>query len=379
MKLLTNFSIAVFTSLVAFGQQAVVTVYVHARAESGHHGIFIAGNTDRLGNWQPSEIMLRQLNDSLWVFRDTFAVHSTIEFKITQGTWSSEAIYSEGTVPQNTVCSVSGDTVLHMTPLFWSDSMKLQKQQQEIIGRVEYHIQLFGRGLRYTHDVIVWLPPSYDMFPNRRYPVLYMHDGQNLFDPTTAYTGHDWRIDEVAESLFTKKRVREFIVVGINNSPDRLVEYSDSDLGRAYGNFVVNIVKPMIDSAYRTRPERNHTAIMGSSMGALSSFLIAWWYPEVFSMAGCMSPSFWFDDEKTLNEISSYSGPRKNVSFYLDCGTRESELLPGYKRMVKALEKLGYRKGKDLEYHLEKNGTHNEQSWAQRVWRPMTFFFKKKK
>lgn len=256
--------------------------------------------------------------------------------------------------------------------------MRLPSPKNEITGKVEYHIQMSGRGLRYTHDIIVWLPPSYETTKSKRFPVLYMHDGQNLFNPATAFGGNDWRMDEVTDSLIHAKKLEEIIIVGINNSPDRLPEYSESDLGRSYANFVVNVVKPFIDSTYRTKPDRKNTAVMGSSMGGLISLLFAWWHPEVFSMAGCLSSSFWYDDERTLKEIQNYSGAKKNIRIYLDCGTRERELIPGYKKMVSALRKKGYTKKYDLEYQLELNGIHNEVSWAARVWRPLLFMYGKK-
>ncbi len=244
-----------------------------------------------------------------------------------------------------------------------------------IRGKVDYHRQLGGDGLNHNRDIIVWLPPSYEKNTKKHYPVLYMHDGQNIFDPTTAFTGYDWRVDEVADSLIRMKVIEEIIIVGIYNSPDRLPEYSDSELGSAYMNFVINVVKALVDSTYRTKQSKEHTGIIGSSLGGLSSLLFVWKRPDVFGMAGCLSPSFWYDDEKTLKEIREYSGHKKHIKIYLDCGGREKELISGYKRMVEILKTKGYKKGKDLDYTFESNGTHSEHYWAKRVWRPLVFMF----
>ena len=140
-------------------------------------------------------------------------------------------------------------------------------------------------------------------------------------------------------------------------------------------NFVINVVKPLIDSIYRTKPDREHTGIIGSSLGGLSSLLFVWKHPEVFGMAGCMSSAFWYDGENTVKQIRKYSGQKKNIKIYLDCGGREKELVSDYKRMVEILKSKGYKKGKDLEYTLDAKGTHSETYWAKRVWRPLVFMF----
>ena len=170
----------------------------------------------------------------------------------------------------------------------------LTAPQAEIIGNVRYHRQMASPLLKHARDIIVWLPPTYLRTKQRRYPVLYMHDGQNLFDPATAFLNNDWRADEMADRLMRKKRMKEVILVGIYNTPERIPEYSGGKPGRNFARFVVEELKPLIDSTYRTMPEAKHTAVLGSSMGGLSAFYFAWWYPEVFSQAACMSSSFFW-------------------------------------------------------------------------------------
>lgn len=361
-------------------QTAAVTVLVepHATIRDSALEVFIAGNTSQLGFWNPTAVPLTKQNDSVWKFTAAFDSGEVLEFKITRGSWESEAIYTAGTIPGNTIIEVTKDTTVLLRPLLWKSQLRRAKPERSIRGTVEYHRSLSGEGLNYKRDLIVWLPPSYEKHPAKHYPVLYMHDGQNIFDPSTAFTGHDWRVDEVADSLIKLKKIEEIIIVGIYNSPDRLPEYSDSPLGNAYLNFVVTVVKPLIDSTYRTKPDRKYTAVMGSSMGGVSALFFAWRRPDVFGMAGCLSSAFWYDGEKTLKEVRDYSGVKKDIRIYLDCGGKERELIGGYKRMVDILKKKKYVKGRDLEYHLEKNGVHNEQAWAQRIWRPLVFMFGKK-
>ncbi len=369
--------ILLFCVHLTFAQKLSVIILVEPSITARDSGlnVFIAGNRPEIGNWNPSSVALLKISDSLWEFKSTFDSGEVLEFKITSGSWEQEAIYESNKVPVNTFLKVTKDTTLIIRPLFWKRRILQQKTEHSIRGKVEYHRQLAGDGLIYKRDVIVWLPPSYEKNIKKHYPVLYMHDGQNIFDPSTAFTGYDWRVDEVADSLIRMKIIEEIVIVGIYNSPDRLPEYSDSDLGAAYMSFVINTVKPLIDSTYRTKSGKEHTGIIGSSLGGLSSLLFAWKRSDVFGMAGCMSTSFWYDDEKTLKEVREYSGQKKNIKIYLDCGGREKELISGYKRMVEILKTKGFKKGKDLDYTLDSKGTHSEHYWAKRVWRPLVFMY----
>jgi predicted alpha/beta superfamily hydrolase len=337
--------------------------------------IFIAGNHPLLGNWDPGKIELTKQNDSVWTLACSFPKKFGLEFKITRGTWNAQAIYQAGVIPGNTQLMVDQDTTITIRPGSWSDIAF--KPTGGITGAVKYHRGLQHPKLRHARDVIVWLPPSYEKNQRQRYPVLYMHDGQNLFDPSTSFLGADWRVDEVADSLIRLKKIEEIIVVGIYNTPDRTPEYSDTELGRAYANFVIHHLKPMIDSTYRTKPEAKSTAVMGSSMGGLISFLFVWWHPEIFSKAGCLSSAFLVDDNKILREVRAYTGPKKPIRVYLDDGSEglEARLKPGYDEMVALLLEKGYAKGTDLEYFYDVGAEHNERAWAKRLWRPLGFMF----
>ena len=246
--------------------------------------------------------------------------------------------------------------------------------RDEIVGTADIHVELYSRNLENFRNVIVWLPPDYKRIRNstKRYPVLYMQDGQNIINPKTSFAGKDWRIDETVVKLSKSKRVKEIIVVGIYNTKDRLEEYSDSIKGDKYLKFIVEELKPFIDTKYRTIPQREHTAIMGSSMGGLISFIAGWIYDEVFSMAGCMSGSLYYDNEKVFDLINKHNGLRKNVKFYIDHG--EDGLIRG-QRIFSRLTELGYIIGKDIDYYYAPGAEHNESAWAERLERPLLFFF----
>jgi predicted alpha/beta superfamily hydrolase len=337
--------------------------------------ICIAGNDSVLGNWDPGSVELTKEGDSVWSRTFDFGIGDNLEYKITRGGWNLQAIYQQGTVPGNSRLIVQHDAEIVIKPVSWSDLAF--KSEGGIVGTVRYHRGLRGEGLRYPRDLIVWLPPSYEKDQVRRYPVLYMHDGQNIVDPTTSFAGYDWRVDEVADSLIRVHKMAEIIIVGIYNSPDRTIEYSDSALGRIYADFVVHVVKPLIDSTYRTLPDRSNTAVMGSSLGGLISFLFAWWYPDVFSKAGCLSSVFSYNDGKILKEVAADTGPRRDVRIYMDCGgyAGEATLKPGMDRMIHLLSEKGYQEGKDFEYFYDASAEHSERAWAARVWRPLEFFF----
>jgi len=347
----------------------------------GGSRVFIAGNQPALGDWDPGKIVLQKQNDSLWTISRKFPKGLVVEFKITCGSWDTEAIYKSGVVPANTNFMARVDTALTLRPLTWRDQMSAAAVPPGagIVGTVKYFRALKSLKLRHPRDVIVWLPPAYEKNKTQRYPVLYMHDGQNVFDPRTAFGGYDWRVDEVADSLIRANKMEEIIIVGIYNSPDRAPEYSDSELGRGYIDFVAGELKPLIDQTYRTKPDAKNTAVMGSSMGGLSSFLFVWKRPNVFSKAGCLSSAFLWDDNKILQEVKNYSGAKKPIRLYLDDGSEglEARLKPGYDEMVALLQEKGYKPGRDFEFFYDLGAAHHEPAWAKRVWRPLLFMFGK--
>ena len=261
---------------------------------------------------------------------------------------------------------------------FFKRKRKLRKKKrtdtEAIIGNVEFHREIYSRIMDIKRDFFIWLPPGYDENVSRRYPVLYMHDGQNLIDPKVAYAGKDWQVDETVNRLIKEYKIKEIIVVGIYNNKNRLDEYSDTEVGAKYRKFIIEELKPFVDSKYRTLSENNNNAIIGSSMGGLASFIIAWKHPEVFGMAGCMSSSFYYNDEKVFKMIDEYKGTKKHIKFYIDHG--EDGLIRG-QRMFCKLTQLGYVIGTDLDYFYARGAEHNEIEWAKRLERPLIFFFGK--
>lgn len=244
-------------------------------------------------------------------------------------------------------------------------------------GKVKIVPNIESTQLQNSRALRIYLPPSYDENQAKRYPVLYMHDGQNLFDAKTAAFGVEWSIDENINRLVATGVMDEVIVVGIDNTADRLSEYTaccDPKYGggkiEPYQRFVVDTVKPYIDRTLRTLPGREHTAIMGSSLGALASLYIARHSPEAFSKAGVMSGSFWWNRKNALTEVAGHG----ELKIYLDAGGVNDDL-EVTTAMRDTLLRQGYRADQDLLFYSDPAGAHNEKSWAARVARPLTWFF----
>lgn len=221
-----------------------------------------------------------------------------------------------------------------------------------------------------SRDILVHLPASYAS-SERRYPVIYMHDGQNLFDPHTSYAG-EWGVDDALASLDDCDA--EAIVVGIpNGGARRLDEYSpfpDPRLGGgdgdAYLSFVIDTLKPVIDADFRTRPEREHTGMLGASMGGLISLFALFERPEVFGFAGVMSPSLWFADGAIFRYVRDSPYVRGRLA--LDVGTGEAPVMVRDARQLHdLLVEKGYRAGRELRYAEDEGAGHNEAAWGGRV------------
>ena len=227
-----------------------------------------------------------------------------------------------------------------------------------------------------TRSLRIYLPASYGAHPERRYPVLYMHDGQNLFDAKTAAYGTEWGIDETVDKLVAEGKMAEIIVVGIDNTKDRMDEYTpccDAQYGggklAAYESFLVDTVKPYIDRSLRTRPGKEDTAIMGSSLGGIASVLIAQHRPDIYAKAGGVSSSFWWNQRNLIGKLAVVP-----VKYYLDAGTI-NDGLEDTALMRAVMRAQGWREGDNLYYHEAVGGIHNEKSWAARVGIPLTWFF----
>jgi predicted alpha/beta superfamily hydrolase len=223
--------------------------------------------------------------------------------------------------------------------------------------------------LRNRRGVDVYLPESYGQ-GRRRYPVVYLQDGQNLSDPSVAFCGNTWRLLDGLPWL--AERGIEPIVVGIHNTPARLSEYSPFEDakhgggdGDRYARFLIDTVKPRIDEAYRTRKDRASTVVGGSSMGGLISLYAFFRRPSVFGAAAVLSPSIWFGGRQILDFVQDARLTRGRV--YLDVGTNEgAATLRDARTLNRLLRRKGY-KGDALRYLEAQGAQHREADWAWRL------------
>ena len=260
--------------------------------------------------------------------------------------------------------------------------------------------QVWSPQRRNRRPVDVYLPPSYDVSRTQRYPVVYMQDGQNLSDPATAFAG-TWDLEPTLERLAA--RGLEVIAVGVHHSgEERLIEYSPFADRRhggggadAYADFLVDTLKPRIDRTFRTRPDREATAILGSSMGGLLS-LYAYFRSPTFGRAGAMSPSLWFGRDALFDFIGRAGAPVGRV--YIDVGTQEGAgTVRDARNLGRLLVKNGFARDRRrrrvrapydglnrraragekprLRYLEETGGRHNEAAWARRLGEALAYLF----
>ncbi len=234
-------------------------------------------------------------------------------------------------------------------------------------------------GLDRKRTVRLYLPPGYTN-SDKKYPVLYMHDGQNLFDYATSYVG-EWEVDETLDSLANANSF-EMIVVGIDNGqalrmnelapfPNPRVEKVEGD---KYMEFIVDVVKPYIDKNYRTLSQREHTAIMGSSMGGLISHYGIYKYPEVFSKAGIFSPSYWIN-WKAVKEYTLENPLPNDSRLYFCVGEKEGMMVGSMNAMVNLLSKEKFKQ-ENITSFVVPNAEHNEAQWQGEFKKAIQWLFK---
>lgn len=328
--------------------------------------VYITGNHPGLGGWNPSKIKMSKENSNRWTYTLKLEKQTTLEYKFTKGSWNNEAVGADGLKRPNIITTVTSDTTIKHTICCWGKFTSMEFKGQ-ITGKVEY-IRNLGEGEILPRDIIVLLPHDYDK-NNLRYPVLYMHDGQNIFDPSTVGFGVDWQVDEALDSLNRQGVVKDMIVVGINNSVNRSAEYSHSPLGSAYMKFVTQKLKPLIDSLYRTKPQREFTWTAGSSMGGLISFMLLWEYNDIFSVAGSFSPAFKIAQFDYITIVKKTAEPKRDFKLYIDNGGvgLDARLQPGIDQMIQLLEELGYKRDSDFYVTIDPEADHNEAAWAKRI------------
>ena len=266
-----------------------------------------------------------------------------------------------------------------------SDSMR----KHTLTGNIKQHRAFPSTILGNRRDILVYLPPGYRRFSRKRYPVLYLQDGQNVFDAATSFAGVEWGVDETAERLVRTKMIEPLIVVAVANmGEDRVHEYTPTPgvieakgrrkkrsrgLARLYGYFLMDELKPYIDGKYRTKPDPEFTGLGGSSLGGLVTLAIGILYPDTFRRLMVMSPSVWWDDFAIYRLVDAVERTPP-IKIWVDTGKAE----PGWEQtreLCKRLVEKGWKPGEDIQYMEADHGDHSETAWAARIEPALRFLF----
>lgn len=259
-------------------------------------------------------------------------------------------------------------------------------RRRTIVGDVRTLPKFHSNILNNDRNVTVYLPPDYAKSPDRHYPVLYMADGQNLFNLETSFLpDQEWRADENTQALINAGLIEPIIIVGIDNAgADRGNEYLPTRSGNMgghadlYGRMVVEEIKPMIDRQFRTKPGPRDTGLAGSSFGGIVTVYLGTQYPSVFGKLAALSTSVWWDNESILKTVDAM--PKKaDQRIWLDIGTQESaQAVAQSQRLHDRYVGKGWKDGRDLAFFVDEGAKHNEGAWSSRLGMVLMFLFPRK-
>jgi predicted alpha/beta superfamily hydrolase len=348
--------------------------------------VWISGDLPVLGSWNGAGERLERVAGGRCVLRVELERGAAFEFKVTRGSWETVEKDARGGEIANRRARAGERDTLFVTVAAWRDQAGGEPlRRSTLTGEVRRHAAFPSRFVR-SRDVLVWLPPGYAADTTQRYPVLYFHDGNNVFDSATSFKGTEWGADETAGRLIRAGALRPCILVGIDNTPDRLAEYTPvpdarHGGGRAagYERFLAEELKPFVDRSYRTLQDPSATGLVGSSLGALVSLDLALQRPDLFGLVGCVSPAAWWAERDIVGRAASV-GKGTALRIWLDIGTAEGtekagtkEWLDDARALRAALVTRGWREGANLHYEEVEGAVHDEGAWAARLDRILIF------
>ena len=356
-----------------------VRVIVEATHIADDDQLYLASN---LNGWNPRSDLYRLQREADGTFSlDVKATLGTwCEFKVTRGGWNRVEVHANGASVSNHRIQAGSDEVLVIHVKDWQDRHPLTPKAHTTVGDVRSIGPFRIPALDREREVQIYLPPGYERNPGRRYPVMYMFDGQNLFDESTAFAG-EWQMDETCERLITRGELPEMIVVGIFNGEERRIREQTPwpthvDPGPAEGeqflDWIVEDIKSRIDRGFRTLPDASHTGIGGSSLGGLTSLYAGLTRPQVFGRVLAMSSAFWIGGRK-IHDVIRKADRRRRPRVYLDCGRFEGSrcsqalFLRQSRDVADTLRMHGFRDGADLCWVEDPRGHHSEADWARRL------------
>ncbi len=359
------FSLILFLNIQALSAQLTITVTSIPATTPPGEAIYVAGNFNGWNPGLPEYVLTDHQNGTYSI---TFSpAPGLLEFKFTRGSWANVEGNAEGKFRPNRTYTYNGGVQnTSMTIAGWEDNPGGVHTTEDNVAILDE--DFFIPQLNRSRRVWLYLPPDYATSA-KRYPVIYMQDGQNLFDVLTSFAG-EWKVDESMNDLFAAGDYGA-IVVGVDNGGgERINEYSPwvnpnygGGDGEAYAAFLANTLKPFIDSSYRTLPGREYTAIAGSSLGANISMYTAIEYQDVFSKVGIFSPAFWFSDSSYVHLAAK--GISQDLRVYFVAGQNESATnITDMMEMYDALVDAGQEES-EMYFLSEPDGAHSEWFWAR--------------
>ena len=333
--------------------------------------IFITG---KFSDWNPGneKYTLNKIKDGQWEIVLKNLPVGTFNYKFTQGTWETEEVTAFGENIGNHTLEIEKDYSIELSIYGWKNNVSQAKKHTASNNVYLVTDSFYIPQLNRFREVSVYLPQNY-YSSKRRYPVLYMHDGQNLFDEFTTPFG-EWGVDEALDTL-QKQTGKYAIVVAINHGNDkRITEYNFEDNkkygvaeGKQYVEFITSTLKPFIDKKYRTKKDKTNTAIAGSSLGGLISTYAIMKYPKTFGTAGIFSPAYWI--APSIDSITQIKSSNIKNRFWFYAGEKESsDMINDMERIKNNVENNTNNK---ILLNVDKNGAHNEQTW--RKWFPLFY------
>ncbi|MEI7979516.1 MAG: alpha/beta hydrolase-fold protein [Bacteroidota bacterium] len=356
------------TFIISFNLVAQVTINVNSVPNTTPvtDDIFIAGS---FNNWNPADANNKLIKNGTTYSIVLPAGSGNAEYKFTRGSWATVEGDANGNVIGNRKFTYSVNGVLNLTIAGWEDKKQGGGSNSTALPNVKIvSNSFFIPQLNKTRKIWIYLPNDYDSNTTKKYPVIYLHDGQNCFDNATSFAG-EWGIDE---TLSNKQKNGDYgcIAVAIENGGgSRIDEYSPyinlqygGGKGDEYLDFIVSTLKPFIDSAYRTKKDYLNTAIVGSSMGGLISSYAMLKYPNVFGKAGIFSPALWFSNSIFVDAINN--NKTTNQKYYFVCGKNESTTMVKWQDSLNAvLISKGFINNVDVKNVVKPEGTHSEAFW----------------
>ncbi len=333
--------------------------------------IFIAGNLPELGGWAPNGKQMYPLAPLIYQLDVTVPSHTqSLLFKVTRGSYLNEAADSWGNGMNNSRADLVEETttVVRSIP-HWKDlGPRLSKAGVKTVEN------FYSPELHNHRRLLIYTPPNYETDPTRRFPVMYLHDGQYFFGTDHAAPGYGLGIDEASDRLVKSGEMEPTILVGIGNTLSRDDEYDYEVQGKTYARFVIDTVKTYIDQHFRTLADRRHTSTLGMSLGASIAVDLMWRYPEVFSAAGGLSLPVFNQNSALLKLIENDANPKLPFRLYFDHGDQGQD--SGYegsaKRFYRALQTRGVSLNW-IHYRTFPYADHSSLDWARRLDEPLKF------